>query len=352
MRKAVGAGGIAIALLFGGVAFAEGDDRPVSQWQNTTPSGVTQSSTVSQNQDSVRVNVSVTGSGQGRWRSPGTGIPPVSSNPPRPGGSGGSAPANASSTGARQEPGAADRGTDSATRPDRQQAFIPIRTTRGVFPVPLGGLPASSPPAQGGPTTAWVPQGPVVQIDPWAVAAGLAGEARLPGITLKVNPEPGVVAVPSWFWVDGYRGDAIEDSTTVEASHTECRLVNGEPECRLVDDSVTVELRLEPAEYTWEFGDGGRDSRRTFRDPRGLGRPYTDPNNPSPVAYAYEFSSYGRSAGFPIRLTVEWAAAFRANGGPWEALPPVRRTYDGQHVVEQVQPLRVAPQAAGGTSQR
>jgi hypothetical protein len=78
-----------------------------------------------------------------------------------------------------------------------------------------------------------------------------------------------------------------------------------------------------------------------YPNPIGLGRAYTDPHTPSPVAWSYEFSSYGYPAGFPITCTITFIAEFRANGSGWAALDPVTRTYTGSHVVQQVLPLRV-----------
>lgn len=160
----------------------------------------------------------------------------------------------------------------------------------------------------------------------------------MPPITLQVNPNPGVVAVSSWFWVDGYDGRTISHSKTVSASHTECRLNDGEVQCRPVDDSVTVEVRLTPASYRWDFGDGQRGSVQSFSNPEGLGRRYTDPQHASPVQWSYEFSSFGQPNGFPIHLTVTFDAVFSANGGAVQALPPLDHTYDANFVVRQSVP--------------
>lgn len=249
------------------------------------------------------------------------------------------------------EGSAASGPPDTALGP--QVGTITVQTNQAVVPYPilvLPGLPlapnpppsnavAAPPPA----TTPWVAMGPVPQINAWAVAQQAEKDVPLPAISLKVNPDPGVVAVPSWFWIDGYQGQPITGSKTVHASHTECRVAAGAAQCRSVDDSVTVNLRLEPAQYAWTYGDGEAGSQQVFTDNRGLGHAYTDAKTPSPVSWSYAFSSFGLSTGFPLSLSLTWSAAFQVNGGAWQALAPVRQTYARTFQVQQVQPLRVPP---------
>jgi hypothetical protein len=70
--------------------------------------------------------------------------------------------------------------------------------------------------------------------------------------------------------VEGYDGSVITHSKTQHASHTECRLVNGVPNCRTVDDSVTVVVHLTPKHYDWTFGDD-RSNTAGFGNREGLG---------------------------------------------------------------------------------
>jgi hypothetical protein len=58
------------------------------------------------------------------------------------------------------------------------------------------------------------------------------------------------------------------------------------------------------------------------------------------VAWSYEFSSLDYPAGFPVSVKLTFAAHFRANGSGWAVLHPVTRIWQGNHVVEQVVPLR------------
>ncbi len=199
----------------------------------------------------------------------------------------------------------------------------------------VGGIPATV-----AVTTGWASIGPVPQIDPWSVARAGESEAPLPRITLKVNPDPGRVALASWFWVEGYTGGVIAWSKTEHASHTECRLEEGVPQCRSVDDSVTVNLQATPRLYEWTFGDNVNNDA-SFDDAQGLGRAYTDPNTASPVAHAYHMSSlkYLKDGGYPIELRVAWAAAFSVNGGGAQGLPDVSQTYAARYQVRQIQSI-------------
>jgi hypothetical protein len=201
-----------------------------------------------------------------------------------------------------------------------------------------------------GTTTAFSPISPVPHIDAWSLAVNAESEAPAPPISLKANPDPGVVAIASWFWVQGYDGQVITHSKTQHASHTECRLLNGVPDCRTVDDSVTVTVHLKPVSYTWDFGDGRAGSRRTFSPSVGLGRPYTDPLHESPVNWSYEFDSRDFVSGFPVKLTISFAGTFEANGSGSQPLRPRDVTWTTGLVMRQVQTINVAPHSLGESS--
>jgi hypothetical protein len=191
-------------------------------------------------------------------------------------------------------------------------------------------------------TTGFAPTGPVPHIDAHALAISAEQEFPLPAITLEANPNPGRVNIDTWFWVSGYNGSILTHSKTQDASHRECRLLNGVPDCRTVDDSVTVVVHLTPKNYEWTFGDDRNNSAR-FDNNDGLGRAYTDPDprDASPVAHAYHWSSidYLNQGGYPIVLTVYWSAVFSANGGGFQGIPDVVHGYDGRHPVRQIQSI-------------
>ena len=193
-----------------------------------------------------------------------------------------------------------------------------------------------------GVTTAFAPTGPVPHIDAHALAVSAEQEFPLPAISLEANPDPGRVNIDTWFWVSGYNGSILTHSKTQHASHRECRLLDGVPDCRTVDDSVTVVVHLTPKHYEWTFGDD-RDNSAGFPDNKGLGRAYTDPDprDASPVAHAYHWSSINflNQGGYPVSLEIDWSAMFSANGGGFQGIPDVAHTYDGRNQVRQIQSI-------------
>jgi len=237
------------------------------------------------------------------------------------------------------------------TIPCGTRQFQCFTTTRGsTLFVPASTFGGTVPFAPPGP---WVPSGPVPRLDPVAEAHRLINTTAWPSVTIGINPNPGVVAIKSWFWIQNYAGQVLTNTGTISETHQECRSVSvaganpGDPptrglECHDVTNTMVVETRAGPTNYQWTFGDGRAGSQQDYPPPAGLGRAYTDPHSPSPVSWGYEFSSYGHPDGFPISVAISFMAEFRANDSPWAGLDPVTQTYSGPHIVEQVQPLRVA----------
>lgn len=340
-----------------GIVAAGQDDNPGAEWR-ANAGGVSQSATVSRSEGGVNVTVQISGEGAGSAGSRGGTSPQPgrSGAPAPPVGSGGSASGSAAPA---PRPGTTGTGASAAPAPNvspptgaaveqpAQPLFIPVRTTRGIFPIPLSALgtqpitPPAAPVAEPQ-TTAWAPVGAVPQIDPWAVVQQASREVPLPSVTLRANPDPGLVAVPTWFWVTGYDGSPIRASQTTRASHTECRLVGGVAECRTVDDSVTVEVELDPTQYAWNFGDDS-STQASFGDRRGLGQAFSNPQSPSPVAHSYRTSSapFMSAGGFQVALRLTWSARFRVNDGPWQGLPDVIQRYTARQPVREVQPVVV-----------
>jgi hypothetical protein len=200
--------------------------------------------------------------------------------------------------------------------------------------------------APGGQTTAWRAVTRVVQLDPRALALNVEHELGFPPIVLKVNPDPGLAQLESWFWVRNYHGEVRTQSGTDSETHTECRLNDGNLECRPVTNSITVDLRETPTRYAWDFGDDrtGQDGHpAAFTTSDGLGRAYTDPYTSSSVQHKYVQSSlkFFDAGGFPIALHITWAAAFRINGGDWQSLDPVTGTFESRHQVRESWPVGV-----------
>ena len=316
-------------------ARADDDDKPFTTWQNTTPSNVNQSVVVSPSNNGVTIGIGINGQNQGTSGSPGSPGGVINENP--------GGPRGATGPGFSLPRLLPPTGGANVIVPGGPMSFEtqPNGPTRSFGGVSVGGWTFVTPGTIGA-TTPFASIGPVPQINAWNLALRAEQEFPLPPITLKVNPDPGRVNVDSWFWVEGYDGSVITHSKTQHASHLECRLLNGVTDCRTVDDSVTVVVHLNPKHYAWAFGDD-RNNAAAFDNRNGLGRAYTDPDprNASPVAHAYHWSSINflDQGGYPIRLTVTWSAEFSANGGGFQGIPDVNRSFEGRHQVRQIQSI-------------
>jgi len=182
-------------------------------------------------------------------------------------------------------------------------------------------------------TIAWIPvSGPgVTQIvvqtlpqeptDPLLVAQSLFGMVPLPPIAVGANPGTGLVALPSWFWVDGYGGETLYGSETL-----------GE---------TTVDVEITPERYDWSFGDGATLSTAS------LGRRYPQESD---IQHLYE-----RSSTVAVRLDITFGGRYRvttveddgAGGtitvvGPWLPLDPMVRSWTRAYPVQQMQSVLTA----------
>ena len=204
-------------------------------------------------------------------------------------------------------------------------------------------LPSQTPPEAvqfGTPPAEPAPQEPApsgsggVSLDPREVALDTLEHVPFPDIRIRMNPSLGLVAMPGWFWVEGYNGQPFGTSRTVEippAVGPEIPVdVVPAADPRRRGSSYTVEVRVWASRYDWTFGDGASLVARS------LGRPYPAESD---IKHTYEHSSLPFPGGFPVRLTVEYSAEFRVNGGAPQPLPAVRRTHETAHRVQEVQPV-------------
>ena len=174
-------------------------------------------------------------------------------------------------------------------------------------------------------------------VDPREIALVILGRVPLPDIQIRANPALGLVALPGWFWVEGYDGAPFGTSRTVTVPPSvgpevpPSAVPAGDPRRRA--SSVTVEVQIRPSRYEWSFGDGAGLVTES------LGKPYPAQSD---IEHTYEFSSLRSPDGFPVRLTVEFVAQYRVNGGAPQALPPIRRTYETSYRVQEVQPVLTA----------
>ena len=77
---------------------------------------------------------------------------------------------------------------------------------------------------------------PAPALDPETIAMHIRDEIPVPNAEIRINPDRGLVGVDSWFWIEGYDGSPIEDSTDAFGQRVE------------------VEARV--TSYEWSFGDG------------------------------------------------------------------------------------------------
>jgi len=132
----------------------------------------------------------------------------------------------------------------------------------------------------------------------------------LPNVVIRMNPSLGLVAMPGWFWAEGYNGEPFGGSATV--------------------GSFTVAVQVQPSSYTWTFGDG------TNLVTHDLGQPYPAESD---VQHTYQYSSLQHPDGFPIQLTIQFAATYSVNGGAAEPLSSMARTYTGSYRVQELQSI-------------
>jgi len=145
-------------------------------------------------------------------------------------------------------------------------------------------------------------------IPPVSVAQQLLDQLPIPNIAVRANPSTGLVALASWFWADGYGGAPIAASETL--------------------GKVTVDVEVEPQSYTWSFGDGASMVTTS------LGEPYPAQSD---ITHVYQQSSLTAGGAYSVTLTVTFSAKYRVNGGAWQALAPITRSFTTGYPVQQLQ---------------
>src|SRR5690606_9032304 len=73
-------------------------------------------------------------------------------------------------------------------------------------------------------------------VDPVAIQASVLGIVSLPPIKVGANPDIGLVAMPAWFWVDGYNDQTLYGARIIGL--------------------ILIEVEITPIGYRWTFGDG------------------------------------------------------------------------------------------------
>ncbi|MCC6387451.1 MAG: hypothetical protein IT302_08720 [Dehalococcoidia bacterium] len=148
--------------------------------------------------------------------------------------------------------------------------------------------------------------------DPIAVVLELLNHLPIPHIAIEANPSTGLVALPSWFWIDGYDGTVIGSSDSL--------------------GGITVDVEVEPLHYRWSFGDG------TTTETTSLGQRYPDESD---IQHVYEQSSLVAGGAYTVTVEVAFAVQYRVNGGVWASLDPITRSFSNDYPVQQLQSVLV-----------
>lgn len=157
------------------------------------------------------------------------------------------------------------------------------------------------------PADVQIVMGPPVPVDPISVAQELLDQVPVPDMDISANPDLGLVALPSWFWINGYDGAPITASESL--------------------GGITVDVEISPQQYNWDFGDGGT------LETTSPGQPYP---TESDVQYTYEQSSLDAGA-FRVTVAITFSARYRVNGGSWESLDAIARSFTDDYPVQQLQ---------------
>src|SRR6266508_771603 len=149
---------------------------------------------------------------------------------------------------------------------------------------------------------------PVAAVDPETIAMHLRDEIPVPRAEIGVNPDRGLVDVESWFWIEGYDGSPIEDSTDA------------------FGQLVQVQARV--TRYEWSFGDGSTVAATT------PGRPYPERSD---IRHIYQRSSAGYPSGYAGKVAFVCDGRYRVAGSGWIEIPGITRVAEESYRVRESQ---------------
>lgn len=149
---------------------------------------------------------------------------------------------------------------------------------------------------------------PVAALSPEEIAMSLRERIPMPNVTIEVNPERGLVGIESWFWIEGYDGEPIVESTDAFGR------------------TVEVEARVE--RYEWSFGDG------TAIKTKSPGHPYPERSD---VRHVYERSTLGYPEGYTVEAGFFFSVRYRVGEGGWIDLPGIERVAQTLYLVRESQ---------------
>jgi hypothetical protein len=117
---------------------------------------------------------------------------------------------------------------------------------------------------------------------------------------------------------------------------------------------MTVQVRAWPRAFHWSFGD---NNDQTVACPdlstcgSGIGHPFVDPREPSPIAHTYHWSSLGANGAndaYAVGLVITFGAQFRfsINGhsdSGWQSLADRSLAWSALHRVQEAQAVLTRP---------
>lgn len=133
-----------------------------------------------------------------------------------------------------------------------------------------------------------------ISMTPGDVAEHLRDEIPMPKVNVRINPDVGLVGAESWFWIEGYSGEAITNSTDAFGR--------------------AVEVEARAIHYEWFFGDGSTAAATT---------PGTAYPERSQIRHVFQRASSG---GYGIDVRFTFTVRYRVDGGAWIELPGISRT--------------------------
>jgi hypothetical protein len=208
------------------------------------------------------------------------------------------------------------------------------------------------------------------QVDPLAIALQMEAAVPPPEVKIGMNPAKGLVAVPTWFWVEGYDGRVIPAAQTVVEEHEIChdtavRDASGAPslggdgrprtrrDCTIQRTTFDIGVRLWPRQFAWDFGDNHthQTACRGFNDcGDGLGVAFRDSQHPSPIQHPYQWSSLGAGGAldaYKVQVGITFAADYfvsiNGQGGQWRSLPDRQLWWATTHRVQEAQAVLTHP---------
>lgn len=140
---------------------------------------------------------------------------------------------------------------------------------------------------------------------PGDVAEHLRDEIPMPKVNVRINPDVGLVGAESWFWIEGYSGEAITNSTDAFGR--------------------AVEVEARAIHYEWSFGDGSSTAAST---------PGTAYPEKSQIRHVFQRASSG---GYAIGVRFTFAVRYRVDGGAWTELPGISRMATATYRVKESQ---------------